>query len=821
MTIDERLRDRGSGTVTPAPGAHGDRRGCAAAAARDPARAPEAGGPSTSAATDPVCGMSVALGAGKPSHAWRGREYHFCSGGCRERFAADPWFHVSGNRERQREREAARAAAAGADGANLYTCPMDPEVVQEGPGTCPVCGMALEPMSGVAEGPNEELADFTRRLWVSVAAAVPLLVLTMGPMLGLPVRTWLGERVALWTELALATPVVLWAAAPFFARGWTSVRTRNFNMWTLIALGVGAAYAFSVVATLFPRVLPPAVRAGGHPPVYFEAAVVIVALVFVGQVLELRARERTGDAIRALLDLSPKTARRVLPEEHGAEEYDAPLENVLEGDRLRVRPGEAVPVDGTVVEGGSSVDESLLTGEPVPVEKSPGDAVTGGTLNGTGGFVMAAGRVGDETVLAQIVRMVAGAQRSRAPIQGVVDRVAAHFVPAVVAVAIVAFLVWLAVGPEPRLPFALVAGISVLIIACPCALGLATPMSIMTATGRGARAGVLVKDAAALERLAEIDTVVVDKTGTLTEGRPSLTDVRPAAGLDRAELLALAAALERGSEHPLAEAILAGARAEDVETAPVEGFEAHAGRGVSGRVGGRRAALGNARMMAESGVRLADDGDGDALRDEGRTVVYVAVDGALAGLLAVEDRIKADTREAVDGLHEAGVRIVMATGDERRTAEAVGRRLGIDEVRAGLAPADKLALVEALRREGRTVAMAGDGVNDAPALAAADVGLAMGTGADVAVESAGVTLLGGDLTGILRARTLGRKTVANIRQNLAFAFGYNALGVPIAAGVLYPFTGWLLSPMLAAAAMSLSSVSVVTNALRLGRADLD
>ena len=769
-------------------------------------------------AIDPVCGMGVELGVGKPTHAWHGDDYHFCSQGCHDKFEADPWFYVSGNRQVQREREAERAAAA--DGANLYTCPMDPEIVQEGPGTCPICGMALEPMSGVADGPNHELVDFTRRLGVSIAAAVPLLVLTMGPMVGLPVRDWLGERTALWVELVLATPVVLWAAAPFFARGWMSVRTRNFNMWTLIALGVGAAYAFSVVATLFPALLPEAIRMNGHPPVYFEAAAVIVALVFVGQVLELRAREKTGDAIKALLDLSPRTARRVLPAEYGGEEYDAPLDNVIEGDRLRVRPGDAVPVDGTVIEGGSSVDESLLTGEPVPVEKSAGDAVTGGTINGTGSFVMEAGRVGESTVLSQIVAMVAGAQRSRAPIQGLVDRVASYFVPAVVAIAVIAFGVWLAVGPEPRFAFALVAAISVLIIACPCALGLATPMSIMTATGRGARAGVLVKDAAALERVATVDTIVVDKTGTLTEGRPALTDVLPAPGFDRATVLRLAAALEQASEHPLAEAIVAGAKAEGVGPVSSEEFEAHTGRGVSGRVDGRRVELGNARMMRESDVGTARIDD-DALRDDGKTVMYMAIDGELAGLVAVQDRIKADTKAAIDGLHAAGVRIVMATGDEARTADAVGRRLGIDEVRADLQPADKLALIEELHREGRTVAMAGDGVNDAPALAAADVGIAMGTGADVAVESAGITLLRGDLTGILRARTLGRKAVSNIRQNLGFAFGYNALGVPIAAGILYPFTGWLLSPMLAAVAMSLSSVSVVTNALRLRRANLD
>ncbi len=769
---------------------------------------------------DPVCGMSVKLDAGKPESEWRGDDYHFCSQGCHDKFERDPWFYVSGNRQVQREREAEKAAAAdGADGANLYTCPMDPEIVQEGPGTCPICGMALEAMSGVAEGPNEELVDFTRRMWVSVAAAVPLLILTMGPMLGLPVREWIGERAALWIELALATPVVLWAAAPFFVRGWTSIRTTNYNMWTLILLGVGAAYGFSVVSMLVPGLLPEALRMNGHPPVYFEAAVVIVALIFVGQVLELRAREKTGDAIRALLDLAPKTARRVLPD---GEEYDAPLENVIEGDRLRVRPGDSVPVDGRLVDGGSSVDESLITGEPVPVEKTVGDAVTGGTINGRGSFVMEAGRVGDETMLSQIVAMVAGAQRSRAPIQGLADRVASYFVPTVVAIALIAFVAWMLVGPEPRLAYALVALISVLIIACPCALGLATPMSIMTATGRGAQAGVLVKDASALERMAKVDTIVVDKTGTLTEGRPTLTDVLPADGVERARLLRLAASLESGSEHPLAEAIVTGARDEGVALVPTTDFESYTGRGVGGTVDGHAVRLGNAALMEEVGVRRGEvEVAADALRDEGKTAMYVSIDGAFAGVVAVQDRVKESTRAAIDALHESGVRVIMATGDNERTALAVASRLGIDEVRAGVEPADKQALISELHAKGAIVAMAGDGVNDAPALAAADVGIAMGTGADVAVESAGITLLGGDLGGLVRARTLARKTVSNIRQNLFFAFGYNTLGVPIAAGVLYPLTGWLLSPMLAALAMSLSSVSVVTNALRLRRAKLD
>ncbi len=768
-------------------------------------------------ATDPVCGMSVTLDSGKPSHSWQDNTYHFCSTGCHDKFMADPWFYVSGNRERQREAEA--ATAVGADGAApLYTCPMDPEIVQEGPGTCPICGMALEPMSGVSEGPNTELIDFTRRLWISVGVAIPLLILTMGPMLGLPIRSWLGEESSLWIELILATPVVLWAAAPFFQRGWVSVKTWKLNMWTLIMLGVGSAYAFSVIATLLPDLLPESLLANGHPPVYFEAAVVIIALVFVGQVLELRAREQTGDAIRALMDLAPKTARRVLPDGH---EYDAPLANIMQGDTLRVRPGDSVPVDGVIITGTTSVDESMISGESIPLQKVSGDEVTGGTLNGNGSFVMEAARVGDETMLAQIVTMVAGAQRSRAPIQGLADRVASVFVPIVVIIALLAFIAWSVFGPTPTLAYALVAAISVLIIACPCALGLATPMSIMTATGRGAKAGVLVKDAAALERLAAVDTLVVDKTGTLTEGQPVLTDVFVADGFNRETVLTLAASLENGSEHPLADAIVKGAKEAGLSLFSADDFESHTGRGVSGTVEARSVQLGNAAFMQDIGIEDIQEDGGTALSDQGKTVMYVAIDSQYAGMVAVQDRIKPNTKAAIDALHNAGLRIIMATGDNARTAQAVADQLGIDEVRAQVMPSDKQGLVDELHAEGKTVAMAGDGVNDAPALAAADVGLAMGTGADVAVESAGITLLKGDLTGIVRARVLGQKTVRNIRQNLFFAFAYNALGVPVAAGVLYPATGWLLSPMLAAAAMSLSSVSVVSNALRLRRLKLD
>ncbi|MCO5135176.1 MAG: heavy metal translocating P-type ATPase [Phyllobacteriaceae bacterium] len=749
--------------------------------------------------------MTVTLGKGKPSLKYKGDEFHFCNPKCHDRFEADPYFYLSGNKARKKT-----AAAKG----TKYTCPMDPEIVQEGPGTCPICGMALEPMDGIADGPNHELIDFTRRLWVSALAAIPLLILTMGPMVGLPVRQWLGETVSTWLEFALATPVVLWAARPFFHRGWTSIKTWNLNMWTLIMMGVGAAYGYSVIATFLPGLFPDSLKMHGtHMPVYYEAAVVIIALVFVGQVLELKARERTGDAIRALLDLSPKTARRITP---GGEEYDAPLENIVEGDRLRVRPGESVPVDGVITEGASSVDESMLTGEPLPVEKNAGDRVTGGTLNKNGTLVMEARQVGDETMLAQIVAMVAGAQRSRAPIQGLADRVAGWFVPTVVAVAVIAFIAWLFLGPQPAFVFAVISAVSVLIIACPCALGLATPMSIMTATGRGAQAGVLVKEAGALEALAGIDTLVVDKTGTLTEGRPKLTDVVTIGRTAEKTLLAAAGALETGSEHPLAEAITAGVKARGADIPSAGDFESVTGMGVRGTVGGKPVALGNARMMAAEKIDLEKGAaDAERLHEEGKTAMFVAIDGRLAGILAVADPVKENAKEAIAALHEKGVRIIMATGDNETTAKAVAGKLGIDEVRAGVLPEDKKALIDALRRAGRKVAMAGDGINDAPALAAADVGIAMGTGTDVALESAGITLLKGDLSAIVRARRLAEATLANIKQNLFFAFAYNSVGVPVAAGILYPLTGTLLSPMIAAAAMSLSSVSVISNALRL------
>lgn len=754
-------------------------------------------------ATDPVCGMNVDLSAGKPSLTHKGEEYHFCSQKCHDKFEADPHFYLSGGNKKKEEVAPKNVK---------YTCPMHPEIVQDGPGSCPICGMALEPMDGVPAEENHELVDFTRRLWVSVAAAIPLLILTMGPMVGLPVRQWIGEDIAIWLELILATPVVLWAAKPFFDRGWNSIRTTNYNMWTLIMLGVGAAYGFSVVATIFPGLLPPEVLVMGHPPVYYEAAVVIIALVFVGQVLELRARERTGDAIRALLDLSPKTARRINDD---GSEYDAPLENILIGDKLRVRPGEAVPVDGEVIEGSTAIDESMISGEPVPVEKNAGDKVTGGTINKNGTLVMRATHVGEETMLSKIVAMVASAQRSQAPIQSLADKVAGYFVPTVVVVAVIAFAVWFFVGPSPSFLFALIAAVSVLIIACPCALGLATPMSIMTATGRGAQAGVLVREASALERMAEVDVVVVDKTGTLTEGKPSLTDIVALEG-NEDELLQLVGSLEQGSEHPLAEAIVSAARSKEINLSDTQDFEAVTGKGVLGTVDGQKLGFGNWALMEQLGASHPEAQDKAAtLQEQGKTAMYLAKGGKLVAIIAVADRIKPTTKDAIAALHAQGLEIIMATGDNERTAKAVARDLNIDDVRAGVLPEDKKALVEELRAKGKKVAMAGDGVNDAPALAAADVGLAMGTGADVAVESAGMTLLKGDLVGIVRARKLAKSTLRNIKQNLFFAFAYNSVGVPIAAGILYPLTGALLSPMLAAAAMSLSSVSVIANALRL------
>ncbi|RCS24375.1 heavy metal translocating P-type ATPase [Phyllobacterium salinisoli] len=757
-------------------------------------------------ARDPVCGMNVDPNAGKPTAEYEGRVFHFCSAGCHKKFEADPARYASGE---PRPQEPAKPGT-------LYTCPMHPEIVRDKPGSCPLCGMALEPM-GVPtgdEGPNPELVDFTHRLWISAACSIPLLVVTMGPMFGLPVRDWIGERTAAWLELILATPVVLWAALPFFKRGWDSVVNRSPNMWTLISIGVGTAYGYSVVATLFPDMFPHSFRGhGGSVPVYFEAAAVIVALVFLGQVLELKARERTGSAIRALLNLAPNTARRIARD---GSETDVPLDKVQVGDRLRIRPGEAVPVDGVVVEGRSSIDESMITGEPVPVEKVADDRITGGTLNRNGSLIMRAEKVGAETMLSQIVEMVAKAQRSRAPIQGLADAVAFYFVPAVILVAVTAFATWAIFGPAPSMIHAIVSAVSVLIIACPCALGLATPMSVMTATGRGAQAGVLTRDAEALERFAKVDTIIIDKTGTLTEGRPKLTDVIAAPGFGEDDLLSLAASLERGSEHPLAEAIVEGANARGIKLQDTSEFDAVTGKGVKGQISGKLVALGNAAMMEDLGLAVVPLKDqADKLRTAGKTAMYVAIDGKIAGLVAVADPIKENAAAAISQLHARGLKIIMATGDEERTAKAVAAKLGIDEVRAGVLPEGKKALVDQLQAKGAKVAMAGDGVNDAPALAAAYVGIAMGTGADVAMESAGITLVKGDLSGIVRARHLAEATIRNIKQNLFLAFVYNVLGVPIAAGVLYPVFGILLSPMLAAAAMSLSSVSVIANALRL------
>ena len=684
-------------------------------------------------------------------------------------------------------------------------------------GSCPICGMGLELESAAMaeEGPNPELVDFTRRFWVGTILTIPLLVMTMGPYLGWSgVREIFGERTTLWIELALGTPVVLWSGWPFLVRGWNSFRTWNLNMFSLIGMGVLAAWLFSVVAVIAPDIFPEGFRdAEGHVGVYFEAAAVIVTLVLLGQVMELRAREGTGKAIRALLDLAAKTARVI--RDDGSEE-EIPLEHVHVGDRLRVRPGEKVPVDGEVVDGRSSVDESMITGEPVPVEKVTGDSVTGATINGTGSLVIEAKRVGSDTMLAQIVEMVAAAQRSRAPIQKYADMVAGMFVPAVIGIAVLAFISWAIWGPEPALAYALVAAVAVLIIACPCALGLATPMSIMTATGRGAQAGVLIKNAEALERFEKIDTLIVDKTGTLTEGKPKLVAVLPEQGFEESEVLRIAASLERGSEHPLAEAIVNGAEERGIALAKAEDFEAVTGKGVKGTVDGRMVALGNKAMIEDLGLAAGDLVEkANQRRDEGETVMFVAIDGAIAGLVSVADPVKQSTPDALKALHALGLRIIMATGDNERTAKAVAARLGIDEIRADVLPEDKARIIRELQESGGKVAMAGDGVNDAPALAQADVGIAMGTGADVAIESAGITLVKGNLDGIVRARRLAQATMRNIRQNLFFALIYNSAGVPVAAGVLYPFFGILIGPMFAAFAMSASSISVVLNSLRL------
>ncbi len=788
---------------------------------------------------DPVCAMKVAVKSDTPRFDYNGKTYYFCCGGCMERFASDPEACLerqaslaagiaAGRHSRMAQPRAHQATAeekrppVAANGiAAEYTCPMHPEVVRSGPGSCPLCGMALEPRVATAsEEPDGELAAMTRRFWASAALALPLLLISMLGMLpGAPLVRQMPAPFERWLEFALATPAVLWAGWPLLERGAQSVVNRSLNMFTLIAMGVGVAYLYSVAAVLDPEAFPASFRdAAGMVPIYFEAAAVITALVLLGQVLEIRARSRTSQALRALIGLAPRYAH--VMREAGREE-DIALGDVAVGDRLRVRPGEKVPVDGVVLEGASSVDESMVTGESLPVEKKAGDRVIGATVNGTGSFVMRAERVGNETLLAQIVRMVAEAQRSRAPIQRVADIASAYFVPAVVAAAAVTFVVWGLVGPQPRMAYALVNAVAVLIVACPCALGLATPMSIMVATGRGATAGVLIKNAEALEILEKVDTLVVDKTGTITEGKPRLATLWAANGFNDSEVLRLAASLERASEHPLAAAILEAARERNLELAPVAEFRSVTGSGVLGRVEGRAVALGNAELMQKLGVDAGGAGVGpEDERREGRTVMFVAMDGRLAGFLAAADPIKRSTPQALALLREAGLRIVMLTGDNRVTAQAVARRLGIDEVEAEIAPDRKSQVVERLQREGRTVAMAGDGINDAPALARAAVGIAMGTGTDAAMETAAVTLVKGDLMGIVRARHLSRATMTNIRQNLFFAFFYNALGVPIAAGVLYPFFGILLSPVIASAAMSFSSVSVVSNALRLRKVGL-
>jgi Cu+-exporting ATPase len=776
-----------------------------------------------------------------PAHAagqseYEGKTYSFCSVSCKQKFDRDPGHYASGRAIEPHGHDhghghaevhtigmAPRAPRPQAAAAASYTCPMHPQIIRSGPGSCPICGMALEPVVATAdEGPNPELVEMRRRFWVALILSVPLLVLAMAEMIpGRPLAGLIPPRILPWVELALATPVVLWGGWPFFVRGWASIVNRSLNMFTLIAIGTGTAYLYSVIAVLFPALFPPSFRGhDGSVPLYFEAAAVITTLVLLGQVLELRARHETSSAIKALLGLAPKTARRL--KDDGSED-DVPLDAVQVGDRLRVRPGEKVPVDGVVVEGTSAVDESMVTGESIPVEKGPGERLIGGTVNGTGGLILRAERVGAETMLAQIVRMVGEAQRSRAPIQRLADTVSSYFVPAVVVAAVLTFIAWALFGPEPRMAYALLNAVAVLIIACPCALGLATPMSIMVGTGRGASAGVLIKNAEALEVLEKVDTLVVDKTGTITKGKPKLVSAIPAAGVDEAMLIGVAASLERASEHPLAAAIAAAAAERGIALVPVQEFQSATGQGVQGVVGGRKTAVGKRDFIAGLGVELAGlDGTAEDLRKRGQTVVFVAADGKIAGILGIADPIKSSAAPALAMLRGEGLRAVMLTGDSRTTAEAVAGTLGmaLEDVRAEVLPQDKGAEVKRLQNTGHIVAMAGDGINDAPALAQAHVGIAMGTGTDVAMESAGVTLVKGDLRGIVRARRLSRATMRNIRENLLFAFLYNALGIPIAAGVLYPFVGLLLSPMIASAAMTFSSVSVIANALRLRKVQL-
>jgi len=757
-------------------------------------------------AVDPVCGMKVDPAKTPHRHIFHDHTYFFCSASCRGKFSADP--------EKYLGKQGAKPAPAAPQG-SIYTCPMHPQIRQVGPGSCPICGMALEPVSaGEETGPNPELVDMTRRLRIGAALAVPTVLLEMGAHFsGLSLHSYVSPQVSVWAQFLLATPVVLWAGWPFFVRGWASVRNRSLNMFSLIALGVGAAYVYSVAATFAPELFPETLRQEGVVAVYFEAAAVITVLVLLGQVLELRARAQTGSAIRALLNLAPKTARRIGGD---GNDEEVPLEQVRIGDLLRIRPGDSVPVDGAVDEGRSAVDESMVSGESMPVEKGPGAKVIGGTINGTGSLVMRAEKIGADTMLARIVHMVAEAQRSRAPIQRLADIVSAWFVPAVILIAVVAFIAWLTWGPPPAFAYALVAAVSVVIIACPCALGLATPMSIMVGIGKGATAGVLIRNAEALERFEKVDTLVVDKTGTLTEGKPRVVAVVPAEGFDEATVLSLGASLERSSEHPLAAAIVASARQRGFDIKDVADFGSITGKGVTGTIGGRKVAVGNAKLLQDLGTACTElEARADELRRDGATAMFVAIDGRPAGIIAIADPIKATTPAALVSLRAAGVRIVMLTGDNRTTAQAVAAKLGINDIEAEVLPEQKNAIVRRLRSEGHAVAMAGDGVNDAPALAEADVGVAMGTGTDVAMQSAGVTLVKGDLAGIARARALSRATMRNIRQNLVLAFVYNALGIPLAAGILYPAFGLLLSPIVAAAAMSLSSVSVIANSLRL------
>ena len=807
------------------------------------------------ASVDPVCGMTVDANSAAGSFAYKGQTYYFCSAHCLNKFRHDPESFIKEPTETTSieppETQPKKLSQPG------YTCPMHPEVRQEGPGSCPKCGMALEPITipapkekieytcpmhpqivrdapgncpicgmaleprtiTLAEEENHELKDMRRRFWVSAVLTIPVFAIGMSDLIpGALLQSLVAPTALAWIQLVLASPVVLWGGWPFFVRAWQSVVNRSPNMFTLIGLGVGVAYGYSLIATLFPDIFPHAFRGhGGAVPVYFEAAAVITTLVLLGQVLELKARSQTSAAIKALLGLAPKTARRIAPDRS---EEDVPLDQVQVGDLLRVRPGEKIPVDGVVIEGKSSVDESMVSGEPIPVEKVAGDNVIGATVNATGSFVMKAERIGAETLLSQIVQMVAEAQRSRAPIQKLADRVSAYFVPAVIVIAVATFIVWATIGPEPRLTYALINAVAVLIIACPCALGLATPMSIMVAMGKGAQTGVLFKNAEAIEMMRQVDTLVMDKTGTLTEGKPKLVNVTPAPGVNERELLRFAASLERGSEHPLAAAIVAGAVERGVEVVNAGSFESITGKGVRGQIDGHEVSLGNLALLEELKINVGSVAQAEKFREDGQTVMFITVDGKVAGLLGVADPIKVSTPEAIRQLHEDGMRIVMLTGDSRTTANAVAAKLNIDEVVAEVLPNQKADVVKRYQSQGHKVAMAGDGINDAPALAQADVGIAMGTGTDVAIASADVTLVKGDLRGIVRARRLSRTTMGNIKQNLFFAFVYNALGVPIAAGVLYPFFGLLLNPMIAAAAMSFSSVSVIGNALRLRRASL-